>query len=49
MKEDDEKCRAAGMDDYVSKPIKLDLLQAALERANQARPVALQHGGPTKG
>jgi CheY-like chemotaxis protein len=46
MKDDDDKCRAAGMDDYVSKPIKLDLLRAALERAQQAGSGAvLQHSG----
>ena len=32
MKGDREKCLAAGMDDYVSKPIRLPQLQAALER-----------------
>jgi CheY-like chemotaxis protein len=29
---DREKCLAAGMDDYVSKPLNLDQLQAALAR-----------------
>lgn len=48
MKDDDDKCRAAGMDDYVSKPIKLDLLQAALERAQQTGPGALQFSGSMK-
>jgi PAS domain S-box-containing protein len=32
MKGDREKCLAAGMDDYVSKPIRLQDLRAALER-----------------
>jgi two-component system sensor histidine kinase/response regulator len=32
MKGDREKCLAAGMDDYVSKPIRLQELRAALER-----------------
>jgi CheY-like chemotaxis protein len=29
---DRERCQEAGMDDYVSKPIKVDLLRAALTR-----------------
>ena len=32
MKGDEEKCRAAGMDDYLSKPINRDKLDACLER-----------------
>jgi len=40
MKEDEDACRAAGMDDYLSKPIRPDFLKAALERA------ALQRSGP---
>jgi two-component system, sensor histidine kinase and response regulator len=32
MAEDQAKCMAAGMDDYVSKPIHMDALRAALER-----------------
>ncbi len=48
MKDDNDKCRAAGMDDYITKPIKLELLHAALERAQQAGSGALQHSGPTK-
>jgi PAS domain S-box-containing protein len=32
MKGDRERCLAAGMDDYLSKPIKFDLLKATLER-----------------
>jgi two-component system sensor histidine kinase/response regulator len=32
MKGDEEKCRAAGMDDYLSKPIDRDKLDACLER-----------------
>jgi CheY-like chemotaxis protein len=32
MAEDRERCLAAGMDAYVSKPIELDELERALER-----------------
>jgi CheY-like chemotaxis protein len=32
MKGDRERCLAAGMDDYISKPIRPQTLQAVLER-----------------
>jgi CheY-like chemotaxis protein len=38
MEGDREACLAAGMDDYVSKPIRPDELQAALERVPVAAP-----------
>jgi len=38
MKEDRDACLEAGMDDYLSKPIRLDELTAALRRCREAAP-----------
>ena len=39
MSGDRENCLAAGMDDYVSKPIRVDELEGVLARCNAAEPV----------
>jgi CheY-like chemotaxis protein len=37
MQGDREECLAAGMNDYISKPIKVAELMAALERSSRER------------
>jgi PAS domain S-box-containing protein len=46
LKDDPEKCRAAGMDDYLSKPIVEKTLHAALARWLPASKVALPQARP---
>jgi CheY-like chemotaxis protein len=36
MEEDEERCRAAGMDAFVAKPVNLEMLRAVLEQYCQA-------------
>ncbi len=41
LPEEQERCFRAGMDDYLTKPLKQDLLAALLVRASAARPVVV--------
>ncbi|HCP22349.1 MAG TPA: hybrid sensor histidine kinase/response regulator, partial [Marinobacter hydrocarbonoclasticus] len=36
MEEDEERCRQAGMDSFVAKPVNLEMLRAVLEQYCQA-------------
>jgi CheY-like chemotaxis protein len=36
MEEDEERCREAGMDSFVAKPVNLEMLRAVLEQYCQA-------------
>jgi signal transduction histidine kinase/DNA-binding response OmpR family regulator len=46
MQGDRELCLAAGMDDYMSKPIRVEELVAALERGTAREPDSIRTGGP---
>ncbi|HUR24219.1 MAG TPA: response regulator [Acidimicrobiales bacterium] len=45
MKGDRQRCLDAGMDDYVTKPVKLDVLQSTVARWMQADPVTVEGAG----
>ncbi len=49
MEGDREACLAAGMDDYISKPIRVDTLVSTIERAAVALKAAPQLNAPTGG
>jgi len=45
---DREKCLAAGMDDYISKPVRVGEIQAALEKCGPARTPLEEQSHPTR-
>jgi len=50
MQGDREKCIHAGMDDYISKPVKLEILVERLEKwAGQSKETVLQRGNNRPG
>jgi len=46
MRGDREKCLAAGMDDYISKPVRLEVLQTALSRVHGLTAVQTSEPAP---
>ena len=43
-----EKCRAAGMDDYISKPVDIEDLRAMLSRWTEMRPIPSGNSNPVR-